>query len=98
MSLLAAETTAAAGWFLENSWLIPVIPAIAFVAIMLFGTRMPRGGSELGILSMVAAFVIAAGAAVQWIDRVDAAHGEHVEPVIEQWTWWQSGGVQFALG
>ena len=33
MSLLAAETTAAAGWFLENSWLIPVIPAIAPPAI-----------------------------------------------------------------
>jgi NADH-quinone oxidoreductase subunit L len=88
----------AAGWFLENAWLIPVIPGVAFVGIMLFGTRLPRGGSELGILSMLAAFVIAAGAAVQWIDRVDSAHGEHVEPVIEQWTWWQSGGAQFGLG
>jgi NADH-quinone oxidoreductase subunit L len=87
-----------AGWFLENAWLIPVIPAVAFVGIMLFGKRLPRGGSELGIVSMLAAFVIAAGAALQWIDRVDAAHGEHVEPVIEQWTWWQSGDVQFGIG
>ena len=37
-----------AGWFLENAWLIPVIPAIAFFVILLFGKRMPRGGSELG--------------------------------------------------
>ena len=59
---------------------------------------MPRGGSEVGIASMVAAFVIAAGAAFQWIDRVDAGHGEEIEPVITQWTWWQSGGIEFGIG
>jgi len=88
----------AAGWFLEHAWLIPVIPGAAFFGILLFGKRLPRGGSELGILSMLAAFVIAAGTSLQWIQRVDDAHGEHVEPVIEQWTWWQSGGAEFGIG
>ena len=61
----AAETEAAvaAGWFLEHAWLIPVIPAIAFFGIIFFGKKLPKGGSELGIASMFAAFVIAAGAA-----------------------------------
>ena len=89
--LLAAEETAehaveAAGWFLENAWLIPLIPAVAFFVILLFGKKMPRGGSEVGIASMVAALVIAAGAAFQWIDRVDAGHGEEIAPVIKQWS------------
>ena len=66
--------------------------------ILLLGKRMPRGGSEVGIASMVAALVIAAGAAFQWIDRVDAGHGEEIEPVVTQWTWWQSGGIEFGIG
>ena len=97
--LLAAEETAhAAGWFLENAWLIPAIPFVAFFVILLLGKRMPKGGSEVGIASMVAALVIAAGAAFQWIDRVDAGHGEEIEPVVKQWTWWQSGGTEFGIG
>ena len=37
------------GWFLENAWLIPVIPGIAFVVIILFGKRLPMKGSEVGV-------------------------------------------------
>ena len=33
-----------AGWFLENAWLIPVIPGIAFAVIILFGKRLPMAG------------------------------------------------------
>ena len=64
--MLAEETEAAvhaAGWFLEHAWLIPLIPAIAFFLIIGFGKRLPRGGSEIGIASMVASLVIAAGTA-----------------------------------
>jgi NADH-quinone oxidoreductase subunit L len=67
-----------AGWFLENAWLIPVIPAVAFAIIILFGKRLPMGGSEVGIASMVASTVLAAGVAYQWIQRVhevDSASG-----------------------
>ena len=67
-----AAGTESAGWFLENAWLIPLIPAVAFFLILGFGTRMPRGGSEIGIASMVASLVLAAGTAYQWIQRVDA--------------------------
>ena len=120
--MLAAELPA--GWFLENAWLIPLIPGVAFFLIILFGKRLPMKGSELGIASMAAALVLAVGTAVQWIQRTDAvrrprtagplglvagfarsiaasegAHAEpYVEPVIRQWTWWESGGVEFGIG
>jgi NADH-quinone oxidoreductase subunit L len=93
--MFAAEEAAhAAGWFLEHAWLIPVIPAVAFFLIIFFGKKMPRGGSEIGILSMVAALVIAAGTTYQWIDHVH--HSE--EPVLKTWSWWSSGGVDFSIG
>ena len=99
--MLAQETEhaiAAAGWFIEHAWLIPVIPAAAFFAIIFFGKKLPRGGSELALASMIASLVIAAGTASQWISRVNASHGEEVDPVIKQWTWWQSGGTKFGIG
>ena len=60
------------GWFLENAWLIPLIPGIGFALILLIGKRMPMHGSEIGIATMAAALVIATGTAYQWIQRVDS--------------------------
>ncbi len=92
--MLAHETAAAAsGWFLQHAFLIPVIPAIAFAVIILFGKKLPMQGSEVGIVSMIASLVIAAGTAYQWIDYVGST--EHAEPVIRSWVWWQSGGAEF---
>ena len=31
---------------LEQAWIIPVIPAVSFFLILLFGKRLPRKGSE----------------------------------------------------
>jgi NADH-quinone oxidoreductase subunit L len=65
------------GWFLENAWLIPVIPGAAFFLIILVGKRLPMQGSELGLASMAAAVVLSVGAAYQWIQRTDSvAEGE----------------------
>ena len=113
------------GWFLENAWLIPVIPGAAFFVIILFGKRLPMKGSEVGIASMAASLVLAIGTAWQWIQRTDSVTGQggeagplrilsgfarsiaasengaaepFVEPVIRQWTWWESGGVEFGVG
>jgi NADH-quinone oxidoreductase subunit L len=103
--MFAAETP---GWFLEHAWLVPLIPGIAFALIILVGKRVPDiklgrftidgGGSSIGIASMVAALVIAAGAAIQWISYSDSFHGERVPPVRESWVWWQAGGLEFGLG
>ena len=97
----AADTFSAltGGWFLDNAWLLPVVPTIGFFVIILFGRRLPGKGSEIGILSMVASLALALGAAVQWISRVNgAAEEQFVEPVVRTWTWWQAGGFQFTIG
>jgi NADH-quinone oxidoreductase subunit L len=105
--LLAAEETShavgeASGWFIEHAWLIPVIPAVAFFLIIFLGKKLPRGGSELGIASMLAAFALAAGTAWDWIasisDHKKVAGNYEVEALVEQWTWWQSGGTEFGIG
>ena len=97
--MFAAEAALSSGFFLENAWAIPVIPAVAFVLIILFGKRMPMKGSEFGIASMLAALVMSAGAGWQWIQRVNGAGEEQfVAPIVRTWTWWQSGGMQFGLG
>jgi len=98
---LAADTLSAlsGGWFLNNAWLLPVVPTLGFFVIILFGRRLPAKGSEIGILSMVASLVLALGAAVQWISRVNgAAEEQFVEPVVRTWTWWQAGGFEFTIG
>ena len=103
MNLFAKESEVlaplATGWFLEHAWLIPVVPAIAFALIILIGKRLPMKGSELGVLSMVASLVLSAGAAYQWIQRVNsAAEEQFVTPVIKSWSSWQSGGLDFGIG
>ena len=102
MSVLAASETAnllESGWFLEHAWLAPVVPAVGFALIILVGRRLPRKGSEIGILSMLASLVLAGGAAWQWIARVgSAAEGQFVEPVVRTWNWWQVGGVPLTIG
>ena len=72
-----------AGWFLEQAWLIPLIPGVAFALIILFGKRLPMKGAELGLASMAGALVLAVGTAYQWIQRTDAAAGtdEHAGPI-----------------
>jgi NADH-quinone oxidoreductase subunit L len=58
-------------WFLENAWLIPVIPSVGYFVILLFGKRMPLKGSEIGVATLGASFLIACGTVYQWIQRVD---------------------------
>jgi NADH-quinone oxidoreductase subunit L len=95
--MFAAETEAAAqaaGWFLAHAWLIPLIPGIAFFLILGFGKRMPRGGSEIGIASMVAALVISAGAAYQWIDHAT----EESVASVKEWEWLKIGDLRITIG
>ena len=44
---------------------------------MLFGKKMPNGGSEFGLASMAASLVLASGAVWQWMARVDSAEEAH---------------------
>ena len=94
-----ALKTLSSCWFLENVWLIPVIPAIGFAIIIFFGKKLPMKGSEIGLLSMFASLVLAGGAAMQWIDRVNSGTKEQfIAPVVRTWDWWQIGGMHFTIG
>ncbi len=68
-------------WFLENAWLIPVIPTVGYFIILLFGKRLPLRGAEVGLGSLAASFLLACGTVYQWIQRVDhyTAGGGHGE-------------------
>jgi NADH-quinone oxidoreductase subunit L len=83
---------------LDQAWLIPTIPAVSFVLILFFGKRLPRKGSELGILAVGSSFVLACVAGVQWINRLDDSATEKVKPVIHHIEWWQNGSVKFGAG
>jgi NADH-quinone oxidoreductase subunit L len=97
----ASETLSplSGGWFLDNAWIAPVVPTIGFFLIIFFGKKLPKKGSEIGVLSLVGSLVLASGAAWQWIQRVNSASEEQfVSPVIRTWTWWQAGGAEFTIG
>ena len=87
------------GWFLEHAWLIPIIPAIGFAIIILFGKKLPMKGSEIGLISMLSSLALAGGAAMQWISRVNSGTEEQfIAPVVRTWNWWQIGGMKFTIG
>ena len=65
------SSTSDANWFLENAWLIPLLPGLSFVAILFFGKKLPRKGSELGLAAVGLSFVLAVITAVAWIDHRD---------------------------
>ena len=71
-----ASFTTEGSWFLRNVWLIPLLPAISFFLILGFGKKLPKGGAEIGIAAIGAAFVLAILANVAWIDHRDNFDGE----------------------
>ena len=61
-----------AGWFLENVWIIPLVAAVSFLAILFVGKRLPeRATAGIGILAVAICLVLSGGVAVQWIDRTN---------------------------
>ncbi len=91
-------------WFLDNAWLVPLIPAVSFVVILLFGKRFPKKGSEVGIVAVGASFVLACGAAIGWVRHIrDFEATTEIGKltggaVTHATTWFQLGGVKFEAG
>ena len=56
-------------WFLENAYLIPGTLVASFFLILFFGKRLPRKGSEIGVVAIAIAFALATLAAVAWVQR-----------------------------
>ena len=68
--------------FLENAWVIPLIPAASFFLILFFGKRMPKKGAEIGIAALGVCFALAIATNVQWRDHVNDA--EHKAEVVHE--------------
>ena len=62
-------------WFLDHAWLIPLIPAISYFVILLFGKRFGERAAWIGLASIAAAWVLACGTVVQWIAHVNDSEG-----------------------
>src|SRR5687768_2762834 len=75
---------------LENAWVIPAITFTSFWLILFFGKRLPRGGSEIGVLAVGATLLLSIVAGAQWIDRektLEVEHGTeevHEEEAVEE--------------
>jgi NADH-quinone oxidoreductase subunit L len=61
------------GWFLENAWLVGLIPVIGFALILFFGKRLPMKGAEIALGSMAVTLVVAVGGMIQWVQRTNSA-------------------------
>jgi NADH-quinone oxidoreductase subunit L len=54
---------------LENAWVIPALTFVSFWLVILFGRRLPRGGSEIALAAVGLAFLLSCVAVGQWTDR-----------------------------
>ncbi|MGI9032917.1 MAG: NADH-quinone oxidoreductase subunit L [Acidimicrobiales bacterium] len=79
---------------LRNAWLIPLIPALSFVVILLFGKRLPGKGAPVAIGAVGLSFVLSVVALGQWIAR----SGEPRQAVERHLTWWKMGGSDVGVG
>ncbi len=78
--MIAAELSS--GWFLDNAWLVGLIPVIGFAIIIMFGKRLPMKGAEIGLASMAASVVVSAGAMYQWMQRTNSADSGDVHGIL----------------
>jgi NADH-quinone oxidoreductase subunit L len=65
-------------WFFTHVWIIPALMALSFLLILLFGKRLPRKGSEIGIFFVGVSLVLSLLTAFNWMTwRDDAPEGEN---------------------
>lgn len=105
-SISSAQTLAAGGhsehitsltsegpWMLTHAWLVVLIPALSYFAILFFGKRLPKKGHEIGIASILAVLTMAVVMAYQWITRVNTG-----EVYGQTYTWWRNGPINLEVG
>jgi NADH-quinone oxidoreductase subunit L len=92
MILATEAVTHAAGsaGIAEKAWLIPLLPALSYFVILLFGKKLPKGGSESGIFAVGASFVLSLLVAADWI--------KNAAVVDQHWVWWHNGHFEITLG
>jgi NADH-quinone oxidoreductase subunit L len=74
---------------IEQAWLIPIIPLVAFFVILFFGKRTPGRGADIGIVATAASFVISL------VIFFEVLGGTHLE---RSWSWFELGPLHLELG
>jgi len=86
-------------WFLTNAWLIPLLPALSFAVILLFGKKLPRQGSEVGVAAVAISFLLAIGAGIAWIGLSPTGpDGIRQVPENNLFTWFHFGANSTSFG
>jgi NADH-quinone oxidoreductase subunit L len=80
---------------MEEAYLIPAIPAAAFVVLLLFGKYLPRGGDFIAILAIAASFVLLFPVLIDFLDH---AEGTEFVPGEKSWEWVEFGDFEIRIG
>ena len=79
------------GLFPDLMWLVPLLPALSFLAILFFGRKLPGKGHSAGILAIAVAFLLSLAG---FADLVTGA-----ETVEKSWMWFElPGSLELTFG
>ncbi|MCE5313814.1 MAG: NADH-quinone oxidoreductase subunit L [Armatimonadota bacterium] len=77
---------------IDYTWLIPLLPVVAFVLIIAFGRKLPGQGAYVAIFGMLSSLVMSAIVAAQWF------LGAHEGPFSVVVPWMPVGNVIVDMG
>jgi NADH-quinone oxidoreductase subunit L len=78
------------GLFPQIMWLVPLLPAVSFLAALFFGRRFKHQGHMFGIVAVGVAFALSL---LGFIDLIAGA-----EAVERHWTWFEFEGLEVTFG
>jgi NADH-quinone oxidoreductase subunit L len=87
---LAAPVTTKVGFVTDFTWLVPLLPFLAFLVILFFGKRMRSRGHTVGILA------VGAGLVISLISFAELASGN--TQIERTWTWFRISTVHLQFG
>ena len=79
----------------QEAYLIPALPAAAFVVLLLFGKYLPRGGDFIAIAAIAAAFLLFFPVLADFLDK---ANGTDFVSAEKTWKWIQFDNFEIRLG
>ena len=79
----------------QEAYLIPALPAAAFVVLLLFGKYLPRGGDFIAIAAIAGAFVLFFPVLADFLDK---ANGTDFVSAEKSWKWIQFDNFEIRLG
>jgi len=92
--VIAAETAgalAAPNWFVQNAWVVVLLPFVSAALTLFLGKRTPGKGSVYGILAVGAGLVMSLGALLQFVQHGGATYERSVD-------WFRVGDFHLEAG